>query len=691
MDLHSLLRPRSIAVIGASPRSFVGHIALRNCQALGFRGPLTPVNPRYPDIAGFPAVPALADCPEPPELALVQLATDRVLPAIQDAVAAGTRRFVVPGAGFTDSGTAATRLAEDLARLAASDGIQVVGPNCMGVLDLVTGAAPYIGTAANVRRGSVAVIAHSGAIAEAFVNAGGRVPLSTVVSAGAEATTTAADYLRFFAADEHTTAVCAFLEGFADADDLLAAARDLAAAGKQLAVCLVGRSSTAQAGITAHSGKLAPSSRVATAALRQAGAAVAHDLDELLAIGEILGTGRRVPGRRTHVVTNSGGEANLIADLAADAGLDLPPLTESTHEELRARWPRFHAANPLDPWGADDYQNIYPTAITAVAGEPGDMLILAQDQQASAGEHEHTLARDLAGYLADSTRDGATLPVVLSPTSDRPDPAVETFCRERRIPLLRGARPALNALASLAATRVTSPTSPCYRRHPRMSDTAPLTENEAMDVLAAYGLPTPHRIVATTPDEAADAAAELDGPIVLKCLAPTLWHKTELGLLRIGLRSPDEVRHAAKEMLAAGHDAGYDCTLLIAEQVSGPLEVLLGYKRDPVFGPTVLFGLGGIWTEFHDDVALHAGPLDEHAARELITTHRAGHMITHARAGALHLDSVITALCAVSDAGTAHPEITAIDVNPLIVSRDRAVAVDALIHTDSVSAEGETR
>nr|MDQ3342866.1 CoA-binding protein [Actinomycetota bacterium] len=337
-----LLRPRSVAVVGASPRTFVGGITLRNLRALGFAGTVTPVNPRRPEIDGVTAAASLAELDHTPDVAVLLVGADRVLQAARDAVDCGVRGLVVPGAGHTDSGAAADAVIGGLRDLAAANaGVAMAGPNCMGYVDLVTGAAPYVGTVPEqVRAGRIGVVAQSGAVVEAVINAGGRVPLSTAVSSGAEAVIDLADYLRFFAADEHTDAVLAFVEAFADPAAFLAAAQEMATAGKPLAVCKVGRSAVAQTGVTAHSGKLAGSHRVAMAAMRQAGAIVCDDLDELLVTGELLATG--LPrGVRLHVVANSGGEANLLADLAEDAGLRLPPMSGEGVAALRARWPRF--------------------------------------------------------------------------------------------------------------------------------------------------------------------------------------------------------------------------------------------------------------------------------------------------------------------------------------------------------------
>jgi acyl-CoA synthetase (NDP forming) len=666
-------------VIGATPSSFIGRIALENCRNHRYAGIVTPVNGRHAQVAGIDAVASLAELDHVPDVAVVQVGTARVLNAVADAVSAGVRNFVIPGGGFTDSGEDATLLAEGLRKLQAEAGIQVVGPNCMGLVDLVTGAAPYVGTVpAHIRRGTVGVVVQSGAVAELFVNAGGRVALSTVVSCGTEATTTMADYLGFFADDPETKSVIAFVEGFAEPCEFLAAARRLAEAGKPLAVTFVGRSTTAQAGVTAHSGKLAPSAKVTAAALRQAGAVIADDLDELLAFGEIFSCERLPRGNRLHVMTNSGGEGNLLADLAEDAGLVLPALDPGVVDKLAAKWPRFRARNPLDPWGADDYQVIYPAAVQLLAEEEGDILLVSQDQQLTSGEHERTLGLHLAQYLA-SAHHEPKLPVLLSPTSQDPAPAIAAICREHKIPHLRGARPALAALGKLArrTQRQEENAEVTAVRVPRLEDPSALAEDEVLEILAGFGVPVPERVKVATPDEA--AACGLGAPFVVKGVGQTVWHKSDLGLVKVGLTTAEQVRQAAKEILDAGTANGLQLELLVAEMVRGTLEVYVGYMRDPQLGDTIVLGLGGIWTEFLNVADVHVGLADDEIASRWIPRTRVGHLLARARGGALHLRGIATAVVAVSRLAYSYPDVVAVDINPVIVSRDRAVAVDAVI------------
>ena len=746
--MAGLLRPRSVAVVGASPRTFVGGIALRNLRTLNFAGRVTPVNPRRPEIDGVTAAGCMAELDHTPDVALLLVGADRVLQAAREAVDCGVRGLVVPGAGHTDSGAAADAVIGGLRALAADAGVVVAGPNCMGYVDMVTGAAPYVGTVPEqVRPGRIGVVAQSGAVVEAVINAGGRVPLSTAVSSGAEAVTDIADYLRFFAADEHTGAVLAFVEAFADPAAFLAAARELAAAGKPLAVCKVGRSAVAQAGVTAHSGKLAGSHRVAMAAVRQAGAIVCDDLDELLVTGELLAAG--LPrGVRLHVVANSGGEANLLADLADDAGLLLPALSGEAVAALRARWPRFTPGNPLDPWGVDDYRAVYPEALRIAAEELGDVLVVSLDAQVTCGDAEQQLGLDLAGWLADAAEAAAAAPgaaapaaaapggcssghlrpqlhpvdkpelppapggcssghprpqphpvdtppaeaaaklcVFLSPSSHDPPPALARLCAERGIALLRGARPALTAIASTARWAPAPPPAPAVAAPPPPTDLSSilqraLDEDAALDVVAAYGIDVPRRKRVPDAGAAVMAAERIGFPVVIKCLIPGVAHKTELGLVATGLVDAKAVRGAALDLLARAQDRGMGAELLVAEHVPADLELVAGYRRDPQFGPTVVVGFGGVWAEHLDDVAVRVGRVTAGEAEAMLAETIAGRLLRNARGVALPAAAVAHAVAALSALGCDHPRITAVECNPLRVSRHRVVAVDALVEME---------
>jgi acyl-CoA synthetase (NDP forming) len=685
MSLDQLLRPSSVAIIGASPRSFMGSVALSNLESLSFPGPVTVVNPKYNEVRGYPAVPNVAEIETRVDVAVVQIAAERVARSIEESVAAGIHNFIVPGAGFTDSGEVATALVADLKAMRRSDGIRVVGPNTMGVVDLVTGAAPYVGTVpGSLRRGSIAVVSQSGAVCEAFVNSGGRIPMSTAISTGSEATVDLSDYLDYFAADAATSAILAFVEGVRQPDRLLASLGRLEKAGKRIAMLIVGKSEVARTGIVLHSGRLAPDYRVARAALAQAGAVVVDDLDELMAVGELFAAGINSIGNRAALVVNSGGEGNLLADLAADNGVDLPALSVVAANRLNATWPRFRAGNPLDPWGVADYREVYPTAMNVAAAEDVDVVIVSQDQQTTCGEYEQQLGLDLAQYLHDACREHNRAGVFLSPTAQEPPTQLSDQCRRDGIALLRGGAPGLRAIGRLAGRgwslkSAGDPTSPPAAMLEFEGVVGVLAEAEALQVLHRSDIATPRRTAVATREEALRAAAEIGYPVVVKGTGAAIAHKTELGLVHAGIGGKQQLEAALDDLTAKGNDLGINMGYLVAEHVGGDLELLVGFHRDATFGPTVVVGLGGIWAEALDVVAVRIGEVGPVLAHQMLDECGVGRMLHDARGGPLAIDAVIETICSISKIGLEHPSITAIEVNPVIVSRERAVAVDCLI------------
>jgi acyl-CoA synthetase (NDP forming) len=693
----SLLRPASVAVIGASPSSFIGRAAIENMRASGYRGAVVPINPGQREVGGVAAVADVAELEAPIDVALVQVGAGRIAQAIDSAVEAGIRNFVIPGAGHTDSGSLADELGCHLRAVRDSHDIAVVGPNSMGVVDLVSGAHPWVGTVPrDLRAGRVGVVSQSGAVAEALVNSGGRVPFSTVVSSGAEAATDLADYLDFFADDEATEAVLLFIESMQRPKHVLRALARCEAHGKRVAALVVGRSERAREGILSHSGRLAPDHRVTCAALTQAGVVLAEDLDQLLALGELFGTGIKAVGSRAIFTVNSGGEGNLVSDIAVDAGLSMPALSERATQGIRTQWPDFSPSNPIDPWGAADYEKIYPAVLReAAAEEDVDLVVVSHDQQTTCGDYEKQLGMHLARYLRDACADAGKTPIFLSPASQDPPRTLSDYCYRNRIPLLRGARPSLRAIASLARrVRPRAPVSTDASSAPVVScatwerRSGIIEEDDALGILAEAGVDTPRRFQTRTREEAHDAANALGYPIVVKGAGAEIAHKTELGLVHTGIIGPEALDSALDAIDATGRKIGKRLQYLVAEQVRGALELIVGYHRDPSFGPTVVVGLGGVWAEALDTAGVHVGPIDDAGAHTLLEGSGVAKLLGRSRGGALAVDRIVDTVTAVSAVGHTCDQITGIDLNPVIVGRDRAVAVDALI---TIAPEPENR
>jgi acetyltransferase len=658
-EVRSLLFPRSLAVVGASPRTAyaVETVVRSRVRAWG-------VNPNRDEVAGLRCFASVAELPETPETAFLLVNHERVEAAFEEAAAAGVRAFVVPGVGV-EAGEAAKPTAERLAARARELGAAVLGPNCMGTY-APDGPAAWIGRAPDTTApGHVAVLCQSGSIADAFLSLGGRVGFRVVVSSGAEAVTDAADYLSFFAADEGTRAVGLFLETVRRPDAFAAALAACADAGKPVVCLKVGRSEAAARAAVTHTGALVGSGRAFSAVLRRYAAIEVEDFHELVEVLEVLGRSRWPQGARIAAISESGGECALLADHADAAGIPFEPLPDGLAERLRAEFPNFLApGNPLDAWAVADETLVYPRSLELMA-ESGafDVLLGQVDLSQFRDETNDAWSELTLRTLARLPAEHDLFTAMTTVHSADPPRRFQELARELDVALLRGPRDAMRALAGVATRRAWRPPA----SHPDAPDVrdllAPgaLPEHESALVLERCGVPFAPRRRAATPEEAGAAARELGTPVVVKLDGPA--HKESVGGVILGLPTPEAAADAARRLGAP---------VLVARQVAPGEEALVGMTRDPDFGPILAVGPGGSDVEALDRVAACAAPLDRAGAAELV-----------AEAGIDDRGGVVTdALVAISRLALAYPEIAAIDVNPLVLAPAGAVAVDALVVVD---------
>ena len=720
IDLRPLFGPRSVAVVGASPRSWIAETVRDNLVATGSATRCYFVNPRYDELHGQPCFPSLEALPERPDIALVALNPLRAAMVTQDAAAAGIPVVIIPGGGVVEGGEAAAAMQLEVAEIARRHGLALVGPNCMGVMDLTTNASAYIGDVSPyLPRGGVAGIAQSGSVTDAFVQSGSRVGFSRIISCGSEVVLDVCDYLAYCLDDPETTSVILFLEGFKRPERFLALADRALELGKPIAAVKVGRSDQAQAAAVAHTGSLAGEARITDAALDAAGVIRCGDLDELLETAELfegMRRTRRSVGRgRTGVVTVSTGEASLIADLAPRTGIDLPPLPEAARARILEQLPTMgYVGNPLDPWGAADPPTAYGAAFEAMAASDAyDVLVLVHDFPYKSMPAEVATANDVTFQLLAATRDRPhILPVYVSLTSGEPAPETKGVLDDHGdgAPLLRGTVEAFQAIASLgrwerARTRrlehgpwratwppLAMDRSP-YGSRPdaRTDDPGPevgsgppraLPERESLDLLRAAGLAvTPAASVADA-TAAVEAAQSLPGhAVVLKLDAVDLPHKSDLGFVRLGLVGDEVVRAAAVDLLAEARRQGIIPRGLLVQPMADPgLELIVGFHRDASFGPAVVVGLGGVFTEVLDDVAIRLAPVDRDVALGMLTELRGARLLDGVRgSSALDRGAVADLIVALSRLADDRPEIVEVDLNPVIASVSGALAVDALV------------
>lgn len=654
-DLRALLHPRSLAIVGASPRN---EDAVLN--ALEGTIPAWGVNPGRDDVLGLPCFPTVDDLPETPEAAMLLVNHERVEAALDDCLAAGIRAFVVPGIG-AEAGAAAKAVIDRVSTTARAAGALMIGPNCMGVVvpgetSMWIGRPPTTTTA-----GHVAVLAQSGSIADAFISLGGRIGLRYVISAGAEAATGAADYLFHFADDEKTKAVGLFLETVREPDRFVAGLAACARAGKPVVCLKVGRSEAAARAALSHTGALVGEGRVFSAVLRRHGAIEVDDFHELVETLEVLGRKRWPTGTRIAGVSESGGECGLVADQAEAAGIPFAPLSAALQTRLQTRFPNYlDPGNPLDSWAVAAAEEIYPGSLELLAesGEFDIVVALADlSQFRDVGNEEwcELTLRALARLADEHGLFGACVTV----HSADPPRHFQALARELDLALLRGPRDAMRAIANVATRFTPSPVpAPPAAATPLVGEGA-LSEFDSSTLLGGYGIRFAPAYRVWSPAEAATAFAELGVErVVVK--VDGVAHKAREGGVVLDITTPDAAVAAAEQV---GGRA------LIAAQLPKGTEVFVGMTRDPDFGPILAVGLGGVAIESLDRASSCAGPVDLETARRIVTD--AG--IQQA------IEDVAAALVAVSQVAEEHPEIMEIDVNPLLLHGDRATAVDALV------------
>ena len=610
--------------------------------------------------------------PEVPSTAVVAVGHRLLVEAAREAIAVGVRGLVVPGAG-AEAGAEAKGVGKALGELARATGTAVLGTNCMGFVrpggpSLWIGALPE-----GLRGGSVSVIAHSGSVAEGLVALGGRVGFRAVVSSGSEVARDVADFASYFAKDPGTSAIGLFLETVRRPKALSAALVQCAEANKPVVCLKVGRSAAAARLAVAHTGALVGSARACSAWLGAHGVIEVSDLPDLVETLEVLGRRRRPRGRRLAAVSESGGEAELLADHAEAAGLELVPLGPALAEKLESEFPNFvKAENPLDAWAVDAPEAVYPRSLELLAGSGAYDIVVAQvDLTQFRSKTDHDWCLTITEGLAAATGRHEVFGAVISSEVNDPPPRIAVVAQANDLALLRGARAGLAALSSVAGWRPRSPALPPEHSGVLLDDllspgseAGPMSEHDSALVLERYGVSFAPRCRAADPAEAARVAVQLGFPVVVKVDGPT--HKSAAGGVVLGLCNPGEVEEAARRLGGP---------LLVATQVLGGIEVICGMQRDRTFGPIVLCGLGGALAEAAGHVATALAPLDTARAGELVDSVPG---LAHAVAPEARW-ALIDLLLGLSALAVEHEDIEAVDVNPVIVSSGEAVAVDALV------------
>ncbi|WGX95759.1 acetate--CoA ligase family protein [Nocardioides sp. L-11A] len=696
-NVQPLLAPRGIAVVGASPRGNRGSRVLENLTRFGYAGQVVVVNPGHAEVLGRPAVPSVRDLPDGIDLVVVAVAAERAVDVVRDAAERGIRGILVIGSGFGEGENGRERGAA-LAELVAKHDLVLCGPNCYGVLDVAGGAAAYSGRIVDpLEPGNVALVMQSGALTHAVTDSalGRGLGLSAIVTTGNEISATVSDYVAWYAEDEVTEVIGVFVEGLRDADRFAAACRRARERGKAVVVLAAGRSETGRRAAMAHTGAIAGAAAALDGLLASVGATRVDDLDEfretLLLMSALAG--RPAPGAAgVAALSISGGACGLTADMADQLGVALPAFAPATARALLAGLPDFAAVNnPLDVTGAAaEDPALLAGALRTVADDPAVGVIVFAMNVGLAGPGQEEFYRGQARILAEAARTCAKPIVLAAMTGGALDPGIAAQTREAGVPVLLGIRPALSALRSWLTwpDRAGRPSEPPVPTREWPAPTSVAAGADALAALEAAGIPVaPFRLV-TTPEEAAAAAVELGGPVVLKVESPDIAHKTEAGGVRLRVE-PASAAAEAEALLAAvarAEPAARIDGILVQSMVAGErLECLVGVTTDPQVGPCLSIAPGGVLAELLGPVASRPVPVTAAEAEELIDGSALGVLLAGYRgAPALDREALVDAALRFSRLAAALPGLAAAEMNPLLVGErgQGVVAVDCLLIRD---------
>lgn len=660
------------------------------------------MNPKAAEIQGLKAFRAIDELPEVPDLAIIAIAAERVPDAVEQCAAASVRAAIILSSGFAELGEQGTAMQRRLAEIAHRTGIRLLGPNCLGAVDIATKTIASFSVVLESGlplAGSLGIVSQSGNLGSYLLLLGRErgAGISSMLTTGNECDIDVADGIAWMAQDPRTEVILCCVETCRSAERFRHALRLARNAGKPVIVLKIGVTEVGQVAAASHTGALAGSDAVFDAVLREGGAVRVRSIEDMMNVGHaasLLGSGRLPVGRNVALVAASGGFGVMLADAASTSGLRVPQLAAATQSAIGALLPNAATGNPVDTTAQITANPEFARDVfAAIAQDRGcDSVIILL----SASLFVPRLRSVYLEAFASLRRAVPVKPILLCihgpadamaelndlgfPTID----GVDAICR------------ATAALCDLATVRASEPDHVDHVATPLAPGTDFSDEAAAKKVLAVAGLPFLEERVAKDAAGVAEAATALGFPVVIKILSPDIAHRTEVGGVVVGLNSADEAHAAALAMLervAAAQPDARIAGILVAPLATGVGELILGTSIDPLFGPIVMVGLGGIFAEIFKDVAIEPAPVSKQTALRMLQSLRSFPLLDGARGRPrADIDAAADAVAALSRFAAANTAaISQIDINPLLVRSNGhgAVALDALIVPAAAARKSE--
>ena len=699
--LNELFDPDRVAVVGATSREGAVGRAVTSNLLDDFDGDTVPVNPNYDEVLGTPCADAIGDADA--DVAVIVVPPSIVLDAIEACGAAGVRNVVVITAGFGETGEDGAARERRLAEIADEYELNLVGPNSLGIMSTPSGMNATFGPE-NALPGGLSFMSQSGAFVTAvldWANDNG-VGFKDVVSLGNKAVLDETDFVDHWGDDEQTDVIIGYLEGIEDGREFIETARETAR-DTPIVVVKSGRTSAGAQAASSHTGTLAGSDKAYEAGLDQAGVIRAESVDELFDSAGILGSQPLPDTDSVAIVTNAGGPGVMATDAVGDADLEMASFTRETTDALAESMPdEANIHNPVDVIGDADVDRFREALeITVADDNVGAALVLAAP----------TATIDFAD-LADAIEavsEEMDAPVAACLMGGDRTREPKQQLQARGIPCYFDPARGIESLATLAeyrdikAREYDAPMSfdvDRERAHEILSSVRDQDDNrlgvEAMELLDAYGIPTPAGEIVDSPEQAAEVAAGIDGDVVMKIVSPDILHKSDIGGVAVGVED-GEVADTYEDLITRARNYQPDATVLgvqVQEMVDldDGVETIVGMNRDPQFGPLLMFGLGGIFVEVMEDTTFRVAPVSETEAREMTEEIQSAPLLRGARGrDPVDIDAVVETIGRLSQLVTDFPAILELDINPLVALPDdngtNAAAVDVRLTVDPEELE----
>lgn len=695
MNLNKLLKPTSVAVIGASEKEGFGGDVCRNILSyVEDRSHVYFIHPKRDSVFGVPCYKSISDVPENVDLMVICTSQKIVIPLLQEGAKKGVGGAVVFASGYGEVGTAEGKQNEaELIAAAKELDIAVMGPNCAGFVNYIDNVQAFAFISAKRdRKGSVGVVSQSGQLCLSMMDDPG-MRFSYNISAGNGKIVQMEDYMDFLVDDEDTKVVSIYIEGVKNADKFAAVLKKAAEKRKPVVILKAGRSAKGGAIAASHTGSLSGSDASFDAVLKKFGAIRVDDLEELIAMSLMLSTMKRMPEKATFASMNlSGGETGICADVGSLNGIEYPDFTEETLKKLKEQLPSYASPNnPLDMTASLSYDaDLYAGALRTVMDDPniGMVLIGYTLLLEIADPCIHYMYKGIEKVVQE--KGGNCKPIAMIPFAENTrNPEYQEKLFQIGVPVLPPpvyAFKLLRHLADFIAYEPETKTLELAVGHPKSEETQALSEHESKQELKVYGVPVPDEVIVTSKEEAAQFAKNHPDPLVMKVESADILHKSDVGGVKLNVCGPEAAEKAYEEIMesvTAKRPDAHINGILTVPMLDAGVEIIIGVNNDPQFGPMIMVGMGGVFVEVFKDVALYPAPLKEEEALEMLKSLKSFKLLNGYR-GTEKCD--IKALCqtivAISNYAQANKDVLKeLDINPLFVYPEgKGVGVaDALI------------